>query len=212
MTGYNWAEAAPILEVVIGGGTIGWTLWRFAFNPFLLKPGTRMIKHIRSIPTLQQQNADILERLSNLSSTMNETLAELKPNGGSSLRDAVNRLDTKVDWSITLVRGLINSGDMLVEFDREGNLVGMSRTGLQVLGRSEGEILGRNWIGCIVPGDRSAADAELRAAVEENRDMHVIASFMRPDEPPLKLELSAKAMKNTVGQVVSWVGRLSEVS
>lgn len=203
-----WPDIRTSFELLIGGGTIGWAIWRYAFFPYAVRPMKRMIGDIRALPSLRQQNADILRQLDGMSKTLGEALSELRPNGGASLRDAVNRLDAKVETSLALTRGLISAGDMIVEFDQHGHLASISRNALRILERSESELLGNNWMGCLRQSQRAGAEAEMASAVREGRDINLQLDFGLPDGGFIPVHLSARVVRGPLGKISCWVGTL----
>lgn len=144
-------ELNPIIEIgaVIGSAATLITL--------VLRPIYRF--HMRVLKAVH--NTDLI-------------LVELGTNGGASLRDSVDRVESAVTFQDLRARALIQDADHgYVETDALGNLTFANRTYLRWTGRSLGEVEEQGWHNIISEHDRSRVVSEWEKAVEGRRHLTI---------------------------------------
>jgi len=86
---------------------------------------------------------------------------EFSNNGGSSLRDAVDRIENSVSANTGRIWGMLaDARSARWETDAKGDYTYMNRTGLRWTGRPFSDIRGRGWINAVAPEDRDRVVAE----------------------------------------------------
>ena len=109
--------------------------------------------------------------------------AELKPNSGSSLRDAVNRIEEAMCRSDQRWRSAMNLLPFATwESGPNGTLEFTSRVFSVWTGRSGHELMGEGWLGMIHPDDRERVEREFAAAVKAQRYYDNEHRYLMADE------------------------------
>lgn len=83
--------------------------------------------------------SDIMDKL--------KILDELKPNGGSSIKDTLTRMETRLVKSVHLNQAVMNSmGIPYFITNPHGEITEVGRSLCRLLGRNEDEIIANNWL------------------------------------------------------------------
>jgi PAS domain-containing protein len=106
--------------------------------------------------------------LTSIASRIDSIECQFKPNGGSTMRDAVDGIDARVcrvEEAVQLhsqVSNLImlDSGIAVFETDVRGDFVSTNRTYQRLVGRTLEEVRGKGWINCVAEPDRNEVFAE----------------------------------------------------
>lgn len=144
--------------------------------------------------------------------------AELKPNGGASLRDAVDVLGVKVDvlsreHAVMAARQWAMVGAITQptwESDGRGNCIRANQALLNMTGRSVDDLQGSGWENIVLPADRERVWAEWRDAVAHRRTFE---SEYRVINPMARRAYSVTAVATPFfaadGEVIGWIGTYS---
>lgn len=122
-------------------------------------------------------------------------LKELKPNGGSSLKDQISRIEANlelIDVKVAAVAIASNVGYW--KSDSKGNAIEVGKSLCAILGRTESEIKGSNWVSSIHTSDRIAVKNEWDSSVRDNRNFEMNYRFVKPDGSIQKVKGSAFAI------------------
>jgi PAS domain S-box-containing protein len=145
--------------------------------------------------------ADLPEQLAGIS-------AELKTNGGGSMRDEIRRIAVDGRDTKALVRVLGDSHpDMLWEAGPTGDCVYSNETYLRETGRSLGDTLGWGWINCIAEHDRARVREAWEAAIEERREFRMRYAMVNARGDEFGVECVAR-VKRDHDKVVGWLGQV----
>lgn len=123
-------------------------IWRF-----LVKP---MIETFRNISSMYLR--------------VEELVKQMEANGGSTLRDSLNRIERMIyllDERQKILLGMVPYG--IVETDERGRVTYVNRTYLAWTGRGEDEVHGDGWSNSVHPEDRERIRREWTEAVREQR-------------------------------------------
>lgn len=117
-------------------------------------------------------------------------LDELKPNGGSSIKDAINRIDRKLVRNESIQKAIINAQDIpWFSTNQQGEIIEIGRPLCRVLRRSEHEILNYNWISWAQ--DRAGLLGNWKYCVENQMDFSQQAVFLTPQGQSILMEILA---------------------
>lgn len=122
-------------------------------------------------------------------------LKELRPNGGSSLKDQISRIENNIDIldvKVAAVALATNVGYW--KSDANGKAIEVGRSLCSILGRTEAEIKGSNWVSSIHTSDRIAVKNEWDSSVRDNRNFEMNYRFVKPDGSIQKVKVSAFAI------------------
>lgn len=135
-------------------------------------------------------------------------LKELRPNGGSSLKDQISRIENSIDVldvKVAAVALATNVGYW--KSDSNGRATEVGRSLCTILGRTESEIIGSNWVSIIHQNDREMVKNEWDSAVDDGRDFEMIYRFVKPDGSIQKVKGFAHAiLKND--RLIGYFGTL----
>jgi PAS domain S-box-containing protein len=113
---------------------------------------------------------------------------ELTPNGGTSMKDTVNKLAVGIEKISTNMESLALQGNRMelrqqnilnsvsvptFETNEQGECTFANRAYLELIGRSMDEIRGPSWINMIHPDDRVKVQAEWDAAIHQRRNFEL---------------------------------------
>lgn len=152
--------------------------------------------------------AEAPKRIDGLGSKLDLILNELKPNGGSSLKDQLNRLEAHVSISEAQRRLIMDSSPHGIWVsDKEGNCTWVNETLKAKLNAVDFDMLGDNWINTIHPADRKKVLEEWEAAVEGNRTFNLFYRMINlSTEAPFNVHAIATPAKNFDGSLVGFNG------
>ena len=156
---------------------------------------------------------DIKTDLAALSDQMNVLMNEFSPNGGSSMRDLMNRVEKELFLSNERQRArMLDAPEMIFETDDVGNCIWVNRTYSRAVGRSLTELLGRGWVNGIVETDREKVVDEWYKSVEEDREFELTFDFQTAEGTPFTVECRSYKMRDLrTGQAVGYLGHCQKI-
>lgn len=181
--------------------TILFTFWKQAAIPLYdntLKPIGRFFYSIYEFPT----------RLHEVDDKLNQILTELKPNGGSSLKDQLNRLEAHVSISEAQRRLLMDASlQGIWTSDVRGKCTWINETFKIKTEAHAEELLGDNWINCIHPHDRDQVQKEWESAIKDGRIFNLFYRVINlKTQTPMSVKGTATPAKNFDGSIVGYNG------
>lgn len=171
--GKTVAEALGVVSAILASLLGG---WRYGVKP--------MIQAVRTRLDARRKREELITTV----------ISEFRPNGGSSLKDVVNRVETWVkalDQSNAQIREALVSIDErwrafhmdhengLVEYDADGRITWTNRTFREMTGLENESLIGWGWINAVTPEQREFVEAGWREAVASERDFIGRAMFQR---------------------------------
>lgn len=133
--------------------------------------------------------AQINSSLDSLNTRVDDILSELKPNGGSSIKDAVTRIEIRQLFAGERQRALMQADTRgIFEADINGHLIWANKSFMQMLGaNSLQEVRGNGWhTFADVPGWDEAVEEErsIRTTIHvEGKEYSLHTYVLRGDEP-----------------------------
>lgn len=125
---------------------------------------------------------------------------ELKPNGGSSLRDAVNRIESNLSKQKLYTRALVKTRPGgTFNCDEHGDVTEVNKPMCLVLGRTESELLGDNWVKWVHVDDRAQVVTEWRRCLDQRSDFDMDMKFVLPDKSTKKVNMVAYRIEDDKG-------------
>lgn len=133
---------------------------------------------------------------------------ELTPNGGSSLKDSIDRMENSLILSTERFKATnANSHSAMFETDADGNCIWVNRTYCRLTQRTPDQLMGKGWVNAICPAVREVTVGEFEKSVRENREMQGLASeFITPSGDCINIECSTYKMKNHHGVTLGYLG------
>ena len=157
------------------------------------------------------QFRSVVQMMPSIMETLNDIKKEVKPNGGSSLRDSIDRIEY-----IQSKRNLINAAQLSAsdlaywESDSKGRFMVVSQAFCRLLTVSESEITGSNWATMLHKEDKANVLREWADCIKFERSFSMEFRFVRPNKSVVKVEAKAYPLINK-GQMIGIWGRVTEV-
>lgn len=165
----------------------------------------KMIQLYRDMKSFGKNINTTIKQVNEIYPIVNKLNEDLKPNGGSSLRDAIDRIDHRVALSEQRSRYFAeHPGEISFETDVDGNTIWVSRGWEAVYGVSRDDAMGRGWIGGVHPDDREDVVREWYNAVKDKRRFEM--RYRVNDETPVYVYCESYPLVSTKGQIVGWLG------
>lgn len=126
---------------------------------------------------------------------LNEIHQELKFNGGSSIKDVIFEVKNKVESIETRLDGIEENQKLAMNLqgisywisDNEGNFIYASPALCKLMGRSESEILGNNWMAWIHGNDKDRTVEAWNFSVENKSAFDEIFTIRKPGNDWIKV-------------------------
>lgn len=134
---------------------------------------------------------------------------EFRPNGGSTLRDAINRIEEKVTLTEQKTVAIIKSLPLGTWVsDSKGKCVDLNKSFCNITGRTESELKGDNWINWIVQTERDDVFEEWNKCVNNVLNFDMIYRFTLPNQKVQKVHAIAYQLRNEKGALIGFLGTL----
>lgn len=138
---------------------------------------------------------------------------EFRPNGGSTLRDAINRIEDKVTSNEQKTLAIIKSlplGTWIA--DDKGKWSDPNKSLCRITGRTESELKGDNWSNWIIPNEKEDVFDEWKRCVENDLNFDMEFNIFLPDGKSQKVHAVAYQLKDSSGKLKGFLGTLSKLS
>jgi len=155
-------------------------------------------------------NAAIHERLDDLHDSVKCLVTEVMVNDGSSLRDAVVRIEESVALANERQRvRMLDDANLIFETDVKGNFIWVNRTFCRVVQRQPSELIGRGWLNVLPPARREAAAKNWYRAVGNNMEFETTVSYTNPDDEVFEIEIKSYRMSDGKGETIGYWGTIT---
>lgn len=143
-----------------------------------------------------------------LRAEIKEIAKELRTNGGTSLRDVINRLEEQGQETRALVvAGMDRDRHPLFQADGHGRYAWVNVAYLTLTGRQKADVLSYGWINVVHPADRERVRAQWFSAVKENRSFEEQYRVLGLDGELHRVVCYAYPTVVN-GEVKGWIGHL----
>lgn len=147
-----------------------------------------------------------------LYSKINVIASEFRPNGGSSLRDAINRIEQKVTIQEQKVLAFVKSSPMGTWLsDENGKCSDVNKSICRIFGRTESEIKGDNWINWIHPTIKDDVVEEWIRCVNSDMNFDMEYSIILPNKKIQLVHAVAYQIKDMNGKLLGFLGTLNVI-
>jgi PAS domain S-box-containing protein len=134
---------------------------------------------------------------------------ELTNNGGTSLKDAIDRIEHKQDFMSAHMRTHLNTNSKSIfETDAEGGLIYVNRAYTRMTGFSAHEVKESGWLNAIQPAHRKRILDLWKDAVEARRDFDEVVPFQKPDGTKYDAHAMAYVIRNDAGKMMGHIGEV----
>lgn len=153
------------------------------------------------------------EELAVMQESLNEIAGQLKPNGGQSIRDILDRLETELhllraaNWATRSV-----TGDAIWQSDRAGRWTDVSAALSEMVGLDQSDVLNNGWVAALHKEDRQRIYSEWMAAVEQGRQFNETFRLRHADGTILTVSGHATPLRDKKGEMQGLIGALQLVA
>lgn len=134
---------------------------------------------------------------------------EFRPNGGSTLRDAINRIEEKLSIQEQKTTAIIKSFPVGTWVsDKNGKCIDVNKTLCKIMGRTESEIKGDNWSNWIHPDEKEEVFEEWYRCVHNMINFDMTYRFVLPDGKIQRVHAMAYQLRTEKNDLVGFLGTL----
>lgn len=139
--------------------------------------------------------------------------AQLVTNGGSTIRDAIVRIEKRQCRESEKTRFLIEGGEYACfEADEKGRCIYVNHPYMTLIGRThEQDVLGMNWRHVIHEDDREMVLQSWDRAVQEGRLFEERFAYQKENGEKIKVYCKAYPMYDYNSNVVGWFGIVKSI-
>lgn len=168
---------------------------------------------ITAVKAKHKVTKDLLSKVETLQKGLDAITTELSPNGGSSFRDKVTRIEESIDllkarWRLSLTSSSIGQ----YECDAEGQCTYANRALCEMFGLDESQMMGNGWLASIDHTDRARVwDDWVRDIAKDipYEDRYTVVNARTGERIPVKT--IAVAHRSRVGKILGFYGRIERV-
>jgi len=138
---------------------------------------------------------------------LNRIEQELISNGGTSIRDALKRIETRLNEIDAFQRASLNVHDVaIIRFDVNGKVVNINREFQRLTTASLVETRGDGWINVIHPEVRDSVLNKWYHAVKDQREFHEDVWFRRGDKDEFWAHVNVYREMDGAGHIRGYLG------
>lgn len=150
---------------------------------------------------------NFLKKVKESFDTLQNISQQFSANGGSSLRDAINRIEARQIVQEQRQKLLAMDAPFAIfETNPQGDFVDVNRTFCRWVGRSTTEMVGKGWINSISPVWRELVMEEWELVVQQQREFSMKFRLVDVDGDTLPVFCTAFPLYDTKKSLVGWVG------
>lgn len=156
---------------------------------------------------------DIKTDLACVAKQLDFIVTELHPNGGTSIRDSLNRIEVRQVLHDQRQRALMS--DMAIgvfETDEEGLCVWANRKYLRMTGRTFLEVSGSGWTNILAPEDRDRVVKAWADAIDEEREFEDEYYIVTPEGVRTRVRAQSYKMHTSDGAPIGYLGMLTPLN
>lgn len=198
--GLDWGKVAGFIGALGGVGGFFWAFYTKIIDKHILKP------------------------LSENTELTREIAKELRPNGGTSLKDQVSKLNHSVNeiQQRLLVAEINNSQNkgiyraIMSEIklghwiaDKVGKITEAGTNMCSIFKRDERDLKGLNWVAWIIEADRDDTQSEWLEAIEQERQFDMEFRITLPDNFLLRIRMQGFQVQDVKGSFEGFIGTVT---
>lgn len=155
---------------------------------------------------------DIKVDLEAVHDTLEAIAMELKPNGGSSIRDSLNRIELRQVLQEQRQKAILTDMSVGVfETDTNGNYVWVNRKYLRMTGRAPSEVNGTGWVNTIADRDQARVIGEWQKAIDEEREFEAEYMIKTPDDSRCHVAVRTYKMVGSEQEALGFMGVMTPI-
>lgn len=145
--------------------------------------------------------------------TIKKISEEHRPNGGSTMRDAIDRIEKRLIITEQRERIVLNKANLhLFECDGAGKCIWANHSFLNLVGRDFEEVSGRGWENFVHPDDRERIIDEFKIANDHLRDAEANYRIVNKEtRREIRVSSHANIMLNSKNEIIGWMKEIKLV-
>lgn len=135
---------------------------------------------------------------------------EFRPNGGSTLRDAINRIEEKVTLQEQKTLAIVKSLPIGTWInDNRGKCIDVNRSLCKITGRTESELKGDNWSNWVHPSQKEDVFEEWSRCVTNDLNFDMEYKFVLPSGKVQPVHGVAYQLRDKDNKLIGFLGTLA---
>jgi PAS domain S-box-containing protein len=160
-----------------------------------------------------QPALEFFSKIPDIEAKLIQVHKEFLPNGGSSLRDIVNKIDLRTRKTEERQKAILNDTSYAVfEADESGDFIYINRAFTDYLSKTQEECLGTNWINSIFHEDRDLVKKEWYDCISQKRDFTMQFRLVSRHNDVYPVHANAQALKSQTSSIIGWFGVIQKFS
>lgn len=193
-------------HIILWGGAAGAVLT-------IVKFWKRIWPTVKGAFTMIARLQRVENHVGQINTKLDSILKELQPNGGSTIKDTVTRIDNALTVNVERQR-VFNNDSMngLMETDAEGNCVWANSTYLGIVGRTIESVLGKGWVNTIQASERDRVMTEWDDALEEDREFEYEYHVVTTRGERKMVRIRSMKLRDSNGTTVGYIKTVTPVN
>lgn len=173
--------------------------------------GRKVFRTVRGVLRQLEDNAvklnTALENHGRLERKLDSIEAQTKANGGSTLRDALIRIEALLMESDVRARAVADElVSPLWETDDAGRCTWVNRAFALMVERPASDMIENNWVNAIAPDEREDVWEQWHAAVSQHRKFQALITYLTPDGRRVRARVEGARLVRKDGKPVGYFG------
>ena len=153
----------------------------------------------------QHEHETIIQSLANIE-------AQLTNNGGTSLKDAIDRIETNQEYINSYTRTALHANPKAIfETDAEGRVLFVNKAFLRLTEFSASEVEGLGWMNLLASSNRQKVHDMWMDAVASKRDFDEIIQYQRHNGERYYVHALAYCIKDVEKNVLGYLGEVTPI-
>lgn len=141
-----------------------------------------------------------------LIATVSSISKEFFPNGGSSMRDCLDRLHQEIKTISATQKAMCHFSELgFFEADEHGKCIFVNKRWTEMTGMALDSALGNGWVSSIHENHRARVFDEWESAIEQERDLSIIYKTKNK----ITVNFQMILIKSNAGKITGMIGALS---
>lgn len=189
-------EHLAIIAGILGGL---WTIWKY-----LGKYIKECFSRIAYMFNAKAAHGDLNEKL-------DQIMGQLIPNGGSSIKDSLDRIEDKQSFFSSFLQAQMNVNQKAIfQTDAEGKCIWVNRPHARMTGFQASEVMGDGWINVIAPECREIVMEKWQEAVDSEREFDENIWYIRTDKKTRYcVNVHAYKIEGVNGELRGYIGEVT---
>jgi PAS domain S-box-containing protein len=171
-----------------------------------------MEKWITPRQTRRRKMDELASTFATFGGKLDEVAAQLRTNGGSSVKDMVMRIDSKVENIQARVRYQDETSPIAIfELDGNGSMTFANCTFRELVNSEEQDLSHRNYLSRVHPDDRTRLIRELQEAIDNKMPIDSTVRFRLDGRKFLHVRLLANSDVRPDGTLMGFFGTASTI-